>query len=93
MDIFGYQVIPAASTDTALGAGAGRNEYLSHISFQPTTTAASAIVKDGAVVVFTLTAGTLADLRPVLAVFGTPSVTGFTVTTVNCTATAYGSFS
>jgi hypothetical protein len=91
-DSFAYQTVAAASTDAKLGASGAKGDYLSHINIQPTTTAASAIVKDGSTVLYTLTAGTLADLSPKTVPFNTRALTGFTVTTVNCTATAFGSF-
>jgi hypothetical protein len=90
---FGKQVVATAQTDKVLGGTGRAGDYLSHIVVQPTTTAASCIVKDGGTAFHTLTAGTLADLSARTIPFNTCAEgAGFTVTTVNCVVTAYGSF-
>lgn len=93
-DAQGYQAVAAGQTDKVLGTAGASGDLLSYFIIQPTTTAASAIVKDSSTAVFTLTAGTLADLSPKIIPWNARSRNGaWSVTTVNCTMTLFGSFS
>ena len=87
-----YEKVASGATDEPLGATSAAGDYLSHVVIQPTTTAASCIVKDGTTALLTLTAGTLSDLSPKTVPFGINSLGLLTVTTVNCTMLAVGNF-
>jgi hypothetical protein len=72
-----YETVAASQTDQVLGATGAAGDYLSHIVIQPATTGAGTVtVKDGTTVIFTFTAGTLADLSPKTVPFGLFSVNG-----------------
>lgn len=90
-----YETVAASQTAQVMGANGAVGDYLSHVVFQPATVGAgTSSVLDGAVVVFTYTAGTLTDLRPITFVGGPKSVSGaWKITTgANMTATAFGNF-
>lgn len=90
-----YEAVAASQTDQVLGATGATGDYLSHIIIQPATTGAGTVtVKDGTTVVFTFTAGTLADLSPRIVPFGAKSVTGsWKITTgANVAVLAVGDF-
>ena len=90
-----YETVAASATDQALGATGDAGDYLSHIVIQPATTGAGTVtVKDGTTVIFTLTAGTLADLSPKIVPFGAKAQNGsWKVTTgTNVSVLAVGDF-
>ena len=90
-----YETVAASQTAQALGATGAAGDYLSHVIFQPTTTAAgTSTILDNATVIYTFTTGTLADLRPITVPVGAFSVSGaWKITTGSAiTATAFGDF-
>jgi hypothetical protein len=87
-----YEKVAAGQTDQPLGTTSAIGDYLSHVVIYPTALTASCIVKDGAVELGRLTAGTLADLSPKTIPFGVNSLGLLTVTTVDCTLLAVGNF-
>lgn len=90
-----YETVAASQTDQVLGTAGEKGDYLSHIVIQPTTTGAGTVtVKDGATVIFTFTAGTLADLSPKTVPFGGWSKNGsWKVTTgANVAVVCWGKF-
>lgn len=90
-----YETVAASQTAQVLGATGATGDYLSWVCFQPTATnAGTSTVLDNATVVFTITSGTLADLRPIYFFANAPSVSGaWKVTTgASMTATAFGDF-
>jgi hypothetical protein len=90
-----YETVAAGATDQVLGDHGGIGDYLSHIVIQPATTGAgTCTVKDGSTVIFTFTAGTLGDLKPLQVSFGCKSATGpWKVTTgANVAIAAFGDF-
>lgn len=90
-----YETVAASQTAQVLGTTGALGDYLSHVVFQPTTTApGTCTILDGATVIFTFTTGTLADLRPIVVPIGAYSVLGaLKITTgANVTATAFGRF-
>lgn len=90
-----YETVAASQTDQVLGPTGAASDVLHHIVIQPTTTAAGTVtVKDGTTVIFTFTAGTLSDLKPIVVPFGTRSLNGaFKVTTgANVAVIAFGKF-
>lgn len=90
-----YETVAASQTAQALGATGATGDYLSHVVIQPTTTAAgTTTILDNATVIFTFTAGTLADLRPIIVPVNAFSVSGaWKITTgANVTATGFGDF-
>lgn len=93
--VYEYETVAASQTDQVLGATGANLDTLSHIVIQPATTAAgTCTVKDGTTVIFTFTAGTLADLSPIVVPFNIRSRTGsFKVTTgANVSVIAFGKF-
>lgn len=89
-------VVDAGATAQTLGAVGAVGDHLSHVIFQPATLGAgTSSILDGSTVVFTYTAGTLADLRPIVVPIGDASVSGaWKITTgANMKATAVGRFS
>jgi hypothetical protein len=90
-----YETVAASQTAQALGATGAAGDYLSHVIFQPTTTSpGTCTILDNATVIFTLTTGTLLDLRPIVVPVGLISVSGaWKITTgANITATGIGDF-
>lgn len=90
-----YETVAASQTAQVLGAVGAAGDYLSHVVFQPTTTAAgTCTILDNATVIFTFTTGTLADLSPITVPIDAYSVSGaWKITTgANVTATASGDF-
>jgi hypothetical protein len=90
-----YEIVAASQTAQVIGATGAAGDYLSHVIFYPATTgAATSIVLDNAIEVAKYTAGTLADLRPIIIPVNAVSVSGaWKVTTgANMTATAFGDF-
>ncbi len=90
-----YETVAAGQTAQVLGATGATGDYLSHVVFQPTALAAgTSTILDNAVVVFTYTAGTLSDLRPITVPINAFSVSGaWKITTgATMTATGFGDF-
>lgn len=92
-----YETVAAGATAQALGGTGAAGDYLSHVVFQPLTTGAgTSLILDNSTsaTVFTYTAGTLSDLRPIVHPVGAVSVAGpWKITTgADMTATAYGRF-
>lgn len=86
-----YTAIAAGQTAAAAFAGVGA--YLSHVVLQPAAAAAgTTTILDGTTVIYTYTAGTLADLRPIVVPLGTRSRNGsWNITTgANMAALAFG---
>jgi len=82
-----------AAGQTAAAAFAGTGAYLSHVVLQPAAVAAgTTTILDGTTVVYTYTAGTLADLRPITVPIGARSRNGsWNITTgANMAALAFG---
>lgn len=72
-----YETVAAAQTAQVLGATGATGDFLSHVILQPAATnAGTTTILDNATVIFTYTAGTLADLRPIVVPFGLFSVSG-----------------
>jgi hypothetical protein len=90
-----YEAVAASQTAQAMGATGATGDYLSHVVFQPTSlAAATSTILDNATVIYTYTAGTLADLRPIVVPVNALSVSGaWKITTgANMTATGFGKF-
>lgn len=90
-----YETVAASQTAQVLGGTGATGDYLSHVVFQPTTTAAgTCTILDNATVIYTFTTGTLGDLRPITVPINAISVSGaWKITTgANITATAFGDF-
>ena len=90
-----YETVAASQTSQVLGATGAAGDYLSHVIFQPLTTAAgTSTILDNATVIYTFTTGTLADLRPITVPIGAFSVSGsWRITTgANITAVGFGDF-
>jgi hypothetical protein len=90
-----YETVAASQTAQAMGATGATGDYLSHVVFQPTATnAGTSTILDNATVIFTLTTGTLSDLRPITVPINARSVSGaWKITTgASMTATAFGDF-
>lgn len=90
-----YETVAASQTAQAMGATGATGDYLSHVVFQPTTTAAgTSTILDNATVIYTFTTGTLSDLRPIVVPVNAISVSGaWKITTgASITATAFGNF-
>lgn len=87
-----YKTVAAGQTDQVIGRRVG--DALSHVVIQPATTGAgTVVVKDAGTTIYTFTAGTLADLRPITVPFGISSFGSITVTTgTNVSALVVGSF-
>lgn len=90
-----YETVAASQTAQVIGATGAAGDFLSHVILQPTTTGAGTMtILDNATVIFTYTAGTLADLSPITIPINAFSVSGaWKITTgANETATAFGRF-
>ena len=90
-----YETVAAGQTAQVMGATGAVGDYLSHVNFHPAAVGAGTCqVLDGAIVVWSYTAGTLSDLRPIVAPINAISVSGaWKVTTgANMTATGFGDF-
>ncbi|MES2295223.1 MAG: hypothetical protein V4527_18145 [Pseudomonadota bacterium] len=90
-----YEIVTASQTGQVMGATGATGDFLSHVIFYPATTGAgTSYVLDNAVEVAKITAGTLADLRPITIPINAFSVSGaWKITTgANMTATAFGDF-
>lgn len=90
-----YETVAAGQTAQVIGPTGAVGDYLSHVVFQPAAVGAgTSTILDNATVIFTYTAGTLSDLRPITAVVNARSVSGaWKITTgANMTALASGSF-
>lgn len=88
--------VAAGQTAQSLGSAGVKGDFCSHVIFQPALVGAgTSYVYDGDVEVFKYTAGTLADLRPIIVPIGDVSKNGaWKVTTgASMTATAFGRFS
>lgn len=86
-----YTAIAAGQTAAAAFAGVGA--YLSHVVLQPAAVGAgTTTILDGTTVIYTYTAGTLADLRPITVPVGSRSRNGsWNITTgANMAALAFG---
>ena len=76
---------------TALGATGAISDYLSHVILQPAATnAGTTTILDNATVIFTYTAGTLTDLRPIIIPLGLFSVSGAWKITTGASMAAIG---
>jgi hypothetical protein len=92
---FEYETVAAGQTAQALGATGATGDFLSHVVFQPATTGAgTSTILDNATVIFTITAGTLGDLRPIVVPVNLFSVSGaWKITTgANMAALGVGDF-
>lgn len=90
-----YETVAASQTAQVMGATGATGDFLSHVILCPTTTAAGTMtILDNATVIFTYTAGTLSDLRPIIIPINAFSVSGaWKITTgANETAVAFGDF-
>lgn len=90
-----YETVAAGQTAQSLGATGAVGDYLSHVVFQPAAVGAgTSTILDNATVVYTYTAGTLTDLRPIIVPIGARSVSGaWKITTgANMAAVASGNF-
>ena len=86
-----YETVAAGQTAQALGATGAAGDYLSHVVFQPTAVGAgTSTILDNATVIFTYTAGTLSDLRPIIVPIGARSVSGAWKITTGANMTAVG---
>lgn len=86
-----YTAVTAGQTAAAVFAGVGA--YLSHVVLQPAAVGAgTTTILDGTTVVYTYTAGTLTDLRPITVALGSRSRNGsWNITTgANMAALAFG---
>jgi hypothetical protein len=90
-----YETVAAGQTAQVLGATGAAGDYLSHVVLQPAAVGAgTTTILDNATVIFTYTAGTLADLRPITVPVNAFSVSGaWKITTgANMAAVAFGDF-
>jgi hypothetical protein len=90
-----YETVAASQTAQAMGATGATGDFLSHVVFQPTAVGAgTCTILDNATVIYTYTAGTLADLKPITVAINAFSVSGaWKITTgASMTATAFGDF-
>lgn len=91
-----YEVVAAGTTAQPLGATGSLGNFLSHVVFQPATTGAgTSTILDGSTVIYTYTAGTLGDLRPITVPINARARNegGWKITTgANMAATAFGDF-
>ena len=90
-----YETVAAGQTAQVLGATGATGDYLSHVILQPAAVAAgTTTILDNATVIFTYTAGTLADLRPIVVPLNLFSVSGaWKITTgANMAAIGVGDF-
>jgi len=90
-----YETVAAAQTAQVLGATGAVGDFLSHVVLQPATVAAgTTTILDNATVIYTYTAGTLTDLRPITVPVNAFSVSGaWKITTgANMAALAVGNF-
>lgn len=90
-----YETVAAGQTAQVLGATGAAGDYLSHVVFQPAAVGAgTSTILDNATVIFTYTAGTLSDLRPITVAINAVSVSGaWKITTgANMAAAAFGKF-
>jgi hypothetical protein len=85
----------AGLTTSPFGATGAAGDYLSHVILQPSAVGAgTTTIFNNATAVYTYTAGTLADLRPIVVPIGSVSVGGsWNITTgANMAATGFGTF-
>lgn len=90
-----YETVAAGQTAQVLGATGAAGDYLNHVILQPAAvTAGTTTILDNATVIYTYTAGTLADLRPIIVPIGAFSVSGaWKITTgANMAALGVGNF-
>lgn len=90
-----YETVAAGQTAQVLGATGATGDYLDKIIIQPATTGAgTCTVLDNATVIYTFTAGTLGDLKPLVVPLGLKSVSGaWKITTgTNVAILAIGNF-
>lgn len=90
-----YETVAAGQTAQVLGATGATGDYLSHVILQPAAAAAgTTTILDNATVIFTYTAGTLSDLRPIIVPLNLFSVSGaWKITTgANMAAIGIGDF-
>lgn len=88
-----YKAVPEGQTAQVIGTNGAVGDYLSHVVFQPAAVGAgTSTILDGSTVIFTYTAGTLADLKPFTVPVGARSQNGaWKITTgANMAATACG---
>jgi hypothetical protein len=90
-----YQTVAAGQTAQVIGATGATGDYLARVILQPAaTTAGTTTILDNATVIFTYTAGTLTDLKPIVVEIGAYSTTGaWKITTgASMAALAVGNF-
>ncbi len=90
-----YETVAAGQTAQVLGDTGAVGDHLSYVVLQPAAlTAGTTTILDNATVIYTYTAGTLSDLRPIIVPIGAKSVSGaWKITTgANMAALAVGSF-
>ena len=90
-----YETVAAGQTAQTIGATGAAGDYLSHVVLQPAAVGAgTTTILDNATVIFTYTAGTLSDLRPIIVPINAFSVSGaWKITTgANMAAVAFGNF-
>jgi hypothetical protein len=90
-----YETVAAGQTAQVLGGNGAVGDYLSHVVFQPAAVgAATSTIIDGTTVVYTVTGGTLSDLRSIIIPVGARSLNGpWKITTgANMAALACGKF-
>lgn len=93
---FKREIVAAGQTAQVCGGDGSAGDFLSHVIFQPAAVGAgTSTILDGSTVIYTYTAGTLADLRPITVPVGEQSSTGaWKITTgANMAALAIGDFS
>jgi len=89
------ETVAASQTAQAMGDTGAKGDWLSHVIFQPSATGAgTSTILDDSTVLFAYTAGTLADLRPIIVPINLNSANGaWKITTgANMTAIAFGDF-
>jgi hypothetical protein len=87
--------VAAGETTEPFGATGAAGDYLSHVILQPAAAGAgTTTIFNNATAVYIYTAGTLADLRPIIVPINALSVGGsWNITTgANMTATGFGTF-
>lgn len=90
-----YETVAAGQTAQILGSTGAVGDYLSHVVLQPAAVGAgTTTILDNATVIYTYTAGTLSDLRPITVPIGARSASGaWKITTgANMAAVAAGNF-
>lgn len=72
-----YETVAAGQTAQVFGTNGAVGDYLSHVVLQPAAVGAgTTTILDGATVIYTYTAGSLADLGSIIIPIGARSVNG-----------------